>query len=175
MSSNGSNGTIELSTGVVLRSKPVSRNIFADILSEHVAPRVPTSYNQDKGREEENPNDPDYLTELQRYNTQLARSMSDALIVLGTEFESKPDELPSFDDETWLEEVDLLRVYKTRTRRGRYLAWVKTVAIATDEDFAAITNSVKRSMGVPEEDVSQQAKRFRANKERTRTGSGEAG
>lgn len=172
---SGSNGTIELSTGVVLRSKPVSRNIFADILSEHVPPRVPVSYNQDKGREEDNPQDPDYLAEMQRYNTQLARSMSDALIVLGTEFERKPDTLPSFDDETWLEEVELLRVYKTKTRRGRYLAWVKTVAIATDEDFAAISSSVKRSMGVPEGDISQQAKRFRPDKTRTRPGSGEAG
>ena len=166
MSSNGSNGTIELSTGVVLRSKPINRNVFADILSEHVPPRVPTSYNTDKGREEDNPQDPDYLEEMQRYNTQLARAMSDALIVLGTDFESKPDELPSYDDETWLEEVELLRVYKTKTRRGRYLAWVKTVAIATVEDFNAITNSVKRSMGVPEEDVTTQAKRFRANKAR---------
>jgi hypothetical protein len=175
MSSNGSNGTIELSTGVVLRSKPVSRNIFADILSEHVAPRIPSVYNTDKGREEDNPQDPEYLADMQRYNTQLARAMSDALIVLGTEFESKPDELPSFDDETWLEEVDLLRVYKTKTRIGRYLAWVKTVAIATDEDFAAISNSVKRAMGVPEEDVTAQAKRFRPDKARSGVGGAETG
>lgn len=163
---SGSNGTIELSTGVVLRSKPVSRNIFADILSEHDAPIVPSVYNQDKGREEDNPQDPDYLAKMKRYNTQLARSMSDALIVLGTELESKPDSLPSSDDETWLEEVELLRVYKTRTRKGRYLAWVKTVAISTDEDFKAITDSVKRAMGVPEGDVAEQAKRFRPDAKR---------
>lgn len=163
---SGSNGTIELSTGVVLKSKPVSRNIFADILSEHVAPRIPSVYNSEKGREEDNPLDPDYLNDLRRYNTQLARAMSDALIVLGTEFESKPESLPSYDDETWLEEVSLLRVYKTNSRKGRYLAWVKTVAISTDDDFAAISNSVKRAMGVPEGDVSDAAKRFRADKKR---------
>lgn len=166
MSSNGSNSTIELSTGVVLKSKSINRNVFADILSEHVSPRVPVAYNTDKGREEDNPQDPDYLDAMRRYNTQLARAMSDALIVLGTDFESKPDELPSYDNETWLEEVDLLRVYKTNTRRGRYLAWVKTVAIATVEDFNEISNSVKRSMGVPEEDVTAQSKRFRTQKAR---------
>jgi hypothetical protein len=157
---------LKLSTGVVLRSKSVSRNIFADIVSEYVSPKVPSTYNTNKGREEDNPNDPEYLVELQRYNAQLARSMSDALIVLGTEFESKPDELPSFDDETWLEEVNLLRVYKTTSRKGRYLAWVKTVAIGNDEDFQAIANLVKRAMGVPEGDVAEQAKRFRSNPQR---------
>lgn len=169
------NGHITLSTGVVLRARPVSRNIFADILSEHVAPRVPTHYNEDKGREEDNPLDPDYLAEMQRYNTQLARSMSDALIVLGTELESKPDDVPGQDDETWLEEVSLLRVYKTNTARGRYLAWVKTKAIGTDQDFADISNAVRRAMGVPEDDVSVKTKRVRPNASRDRTGSTEAG
>lgn len=162
----GSNGHIELSTGVVLRSKAISRNIFADILSEHVAPHIPSVYNHDKGREEDNPQDPEYLDQMRRYNTQLARAMSDALIVLGTEFESKPDSLPSYDDETWLEEVNLLRIYKTTSRKGRYLAWVKTVAISTDDDFKAITESVKRSMGVPEGDVADAAKRFRPDAKR---------
>lgn len=160
------NGHITLSTGVVLTSKSVNRNIFADILSEHTAPPIPTYYNADKGREEENPQDPEYLDKLRRYNTQLARAMSDALIVLGTDLESKPDNLPGQDDPTWVEETELLRLYKLTTRRGRYLAWVKTVAIATDDDFAAISKSVRRAMGVPEEDVTDSAKRFRANKKR---------
>lgn len=160
------NGHITLSTGVVLTSKSVNRNIFADILSEHTAPAIPTYYNADKGREEENPLDPEYLDKLRRYNTQLARAMSDALIVLGTDLESKPDTLPSQDDPTWVEETELLRLYKLNTRRGRYLAWVKTVAIANDEDFAAISASVRRAMGVPESDVQVKSKRVRANQER---------
>lgn len=163
---SGSNGHIELSTGVVLRSKKINRNVFADILSEHAKPRVPVTYNHDKGREEENQQDPEYLAALNLYNTQLARAMSDALIVLGTELESKPDELPGQDDPTWLEEVELLRVYKTHTRRGRYLAWVKTVAISNDEDFKAIGKSVQRALGVPEEDAAEKTKRVRANQER---------
>lgn len=160
------NGHITLSTGVVLISKSINRNIFADILSEHVAPPVPTYYNADKGREEENPLDPDYVEKMRRYNTQLARAMSDALIVLGTELESKPDTIPSQDDPTWVEETELLRLYKLTTRRGRYLAWVKTVAIATDDDFAAISQSVRRAMGVPESDVSVKTKRVRPNAQR---------
>lgn len=169
------NGHITLSTGVVLKAKPVSRNIFADILSEYVAPRVPTYYNEDKGREEDNPQDPDYLVEMQRYNTQLARAISDALIVLGTELDSKPDDVPSQDDATWLEEVSLLRVYKTNTARGRYLAWVKTRAIGNDQDFTDISNAVRRMMGVPESDVEVKTKRVRSNAARAATGNTDAG
>lgn len=158
---SGSNGHITLSTGVVLRTKLINRNVFADILSEHVKPRIPVVYNHDKGREEENEQDPDYQEELRQYNTRLARSMSDALIVLGTELEERPDNLPSQDDPTWLEETELLRVYRLNSARGRYLAWVKTVAIQTDDDFKAIGLSVQRAMGVPESDANEKAKRVR--------------
>lgn len=165
-SENGS--SVTLSTGVVLRLQAVPRNLFADIIGREdlQPPPVPVAYNPDKGRDEENPHDPEYLKRTRTYEAKLARSISDALIGWGTELVSKPEALPSDKDREWVARVKMVGTYDLTTKVGRYVAWVKTVAMDTDADFRLITSGVKRLMGVPEGDVAEAAKRFRTDAQR---------
>lgn len=159
--SNGKESNlITLSTGVVLRAKRVAPGIFSDLVARFPMPRPPVVYIPDKAREEENPDDPDYLSRLREAQAQLAKAMSDAVILLGTLMESIPDDFPREDDTQWLEEMRVLG-YDLRSTAARYLAWVKFKAAETTEDFNAIWEGVGRLSGTSERDVKQAVKSFR--------------
>lgn len=153
MSDNGSNeNLITLSTGVVLGVKKVNRSLLADIIARYSAPTIPTFYNADKGREEENPNDPEYVRKLQTYQTKLGNDINNAIILDGTEIESAPEGLELQDNPRWLRRMKL-KGYDIDSEDARYLYWVKFVAAQDDADFTLILNGVKRRMGILERDV----------------------
>jgi len=91
------------STGVMAIIRPVSVTLVDDVVAGVEAPRVPTYYNEEKGREEENPGHPDYLDAMQKYNNDQARAKMEALIMFGIEL---PDGLP--EDDIWLRRVQWL-------------------------------------------------------------------
>ena len=151
---------ITLSTGVVLRCKAVSRSLFADLLARHPLPKPPVIYLPDKGREEDNPDHPDYIEKVKQHNIEIAKSLSDAMVLLGTEVIDIPKGLPKQDDRDWLEEMRVLG-FDLRPGPERYLAWVKFKAVANEGDFNAIGKAVGRQTGVTEEDVESAAQTFR--------------
>lgn len=157
----GDPNLIELSTGVILRTRPVPRSLFADMLARFPAPKPPTVFIADKGREEENPDDPRYLAAVQDNQIQLVKAMSDAMILIGTEIESIPEGLATLDDVDWREEVHLLG-YDIHGPRGWYLAWVKFKAIGNEADYQLVSDGVGRLMGVTEKDTALAARRFQS-------------
>ena len=155
---NGSHVT--LSTGVVLRVKKVSRNLIADIIARHAPPSVPLYYNEEKGRQEENPDDPEYLSALQMYRARLGNDINNAIILDGTEIESVPEALEPMTSSRWLERMRL-KGYNVDGQDARYLYWVKFVAADdSTDDFRKLIEGVKRQMGILETDVQASVKRF---------------
>lgn len=150
---------VELSTGVVLRVKKVPRQVFADIVADIKAPAVPVAYIPDKGREEENPDDPDYLDKYRTYQARLAKAMSDAVTLLGTDVESVPDGFPTDTDRDWLDEMRALG-HDLSNPKARYLAWVKYKAAVDEDDFNRIWKGVGRLSGVTETDTADELQRF---------------
>ena len=64
-------GRITFSTGVVLGTQPIPRRFIRDLydIFEKRKPQIPTFMNPQKGREEPNPADPDYIANVQKWET----------------------------------------------------------------------------------------------------------
>lgn len=148
-----------LSTGVVLRARPVPASLFADLMARYPTPEPPVVFIPEKGREEENPDDPGYTKRVTENNAQLARAMADAVILLGTEIASVPRGFPDQDDPEWLEEARLLG-YELHSKRAKYLAWVKFKAGPELSDYQALWKAVGRLTGVTEQDTQAAVQRF---------------
>lgn len=99
----GESEVVTLSTGVTVRLKPVSSSLVEEMKGAVKMPPVPTVWIEAKEREEENPNDPKYIEDVQAAERQRADAVFDALAVFGVELE---DGLP--EDDAWLKKLKLL-------------------------------------------------------------------
>lgn len=156
---------ITLSTGVVLRGKQAPPLTLVHILSRYPRPKVPVYFNKTMGRDMENPDNPEYLEEVQSWKMEMADAVLSALILLGTQLLSKPDGFPGPDDDEWLDEYRLLGLdMMPENKSWRYLSWVKFKAVVTADDTKKIREVVGRLSGVPETSV-QAAEDFPGRKQ----------
>lgn len=150
---------VTLSTGVVLRVKAVPQSLFGDIVARYPEPEPPVVFIPDKGREEENLDDPQFMKRVQANNAAIAKAMSDAVLLLGTEIVSLPKDFPTVESAEWQEEIRLLG-YDLKSARARYLAWVKFKAGPELADYQAVWKAVGRLTGVTEQDTQAAVRRF---------------
>lgn len=142
--------TITLSSGVVLRGKQANPLILVQVLSLP-RPEPPEVYMEVMGRTVENPDDPAYIERLQNWKMEYADRVTNAMIVLGTEFVSAPKKLGHPDDNKWLEEYSLLGMpVHAENKTWRYLTWVKFKAVQNERDMALLQEVVGRLSGVSE-------------------------
>lgn len=150
---------IIVSTGVVLRIKKAPSLAFQTIVSnlKQEEPKVPVLDNPNKGRKEENPNDPNYLEEVKQYNSKTNLALLDAAIVLCTEIKSIPEGFEKPDGVNWFEDLSIIGItveqLGIKHKKKRYLAWVKYHAAPMDEDIVLINKEIARLNGVSEGDV----------------------
>lgn len=104
----GEEDVFTLSTGVRVRLHPVSSSLVEEMRTSVPMPEVPVVYIEAKDREEENPNDPKYIEDVQSAELRRNDAMFDALCMFGVELE---DGLP--EDGLWLRKLRLLE------KRGR--------------------------------------------------------
>lgn len=153
---------VTLSTGVKLKCNKVPEWMVADIYDEFNKnrPPIPVYLNERKGREEPNPNDPDYLDALEDWELEVAMALNNALIISGTEIESIPEDMHGPDDEKWLAKMRAM----DRPVHNEYLAylqWIKYYAGPdAREDSGSILEVVGRLSGIRESDVETAVQRF---------------
>jgi hypothetical protein len=94
---------VTLSTGVRARIVPVGASLIDDVTAQVKDPPVPTFHNEDKGRDEENPNDPEYLRQMAEAQRARAVAALDAMVMFGLEL---TDGLP--EDDKWLVKLQFL-------------------------------------------------------------------
>src|SRR3990167_5751119 len=155
---NSETGVVLLSTGVKLRLKRFPKMVIPDVLKAvdddpAGRPKAPAVFISDKGRTEENPDDPDYQAALQAYQMRQASVINDALIMRGTELLSCPKSIKSMDDPEWLESERALGLKGLENKFVRYLMWVKHVAALDDSDVKKIIQEVGSLIGISESDV----------------------
>jgi hypothetical protein len=154
---------VRLSTGVELNVKRVPTAIFPDIMRNFPRPKPPRVMNEDMGRVEENPNDPDYIEDVTRWNNELSLSIMDAMIVMGTTLHSVPKGVQKPEDTDWVFDVEVSGLSVGNNPRKRYLMWVKFVAAPGDDDLQGIMEAVGRLSGVASGDVDDAVAQFRDN------------
>jgi len=148
---------IVLSTGYRARIVPVAPTLLQQVSAQFKEPPVPTWHNPDKGRDEPNPNDPDYLRTVQEVNEQRGLAVMDALILFGVEL---VDPIP---EDGWENKLRYLGIeVDTNDPLARELAFKKYVAVG-NADLMEIT----RRAGITEEAVQEAAQMFRRQQTRT--------
>lgn len=163
-----SDGLIHLSSGIVLKPKRVPNLMFAEMMRHFKRPNPPIVYNEDIGRNEENPNDPGYLEKLAGYNAEVTMAIVDLMVVSGTEVHSVPKSKDKPEDSGWREEMETVFEsvgIKVENLVGKklYLMWVKFYAAPSEDDISKIMEGVGRLSGVAESDVAEATARFRDN------------
>jgi hypothetical protein len=91
-----------LSTGVRARIVPVGATLVDEVVAGVKAPRVPLFMNEEKGREEENPLDPEYLRQVTEADRRRSQAALDAMIMFGVELEAMPA------NDNWLKQLQFL-------------------------------------------------------------------
>lgn len=143
--------SVTCSTGVKLRLNRIPRLLVGE-LAKIVRPKPPIVFIEDKGRSEENPNDPTYIEAMTQYNIEVSVKMVDMFILFGTEVVSIPDGMIRQDDPKIKDKLRIIGV-KIDNEDDMYLAWIKYFACPADDDIQAITDGVGRLSGVSEKDV----------------------
>jgi len=150
---------VTLSTGVQLRVKPMPKHFVFQVTERYKKPKVPV-YMTDKGREEENPSDPDYIEAMQMHLAEISNASTDVAILRGTEVVHIPDDVMGPDSEDFKMELEVLKFGMVDNARARYLAWVKAIAAPADADIENLFEEIGRLTGVTEADVAEAADRF---------------
>ncbi len=151
-SANG-RAVVELSTGVKLKLRVVPRHFMYEVTRRFVKPKPPIIFIEDKGREEENPGDPEYADAIERYLSDTANAATDVALLRGTEIDFIPEDIPGPDSEIFLEEMELLGMPMLDSKRVLYLYWIKYMAAPTSEDINGLLGELGRLTGVAESDT----------------------
>ena len=136
------------------------------------APKPPRAFNEDKGREEENPIDPDYLEAMQRYRYDTGMLSVSTYFVMGTSVHGDlPDGLVPVSSDEW---VDLVQAADPTaeipaTGNRRYLAWLKYYALTDNDATRLLSACVRYSGGTLEVDVNAAQATFRGDTSRDST------
>lgn len=152
---------VTLSSGVVLKVRRVPPLLIRRATVHVRAPIVPVVLDPDRGREIENPNDPDYLQAVVDFEETANMAVLAVMIITGTRVVSTPDDLPPVSDDLWIEQLAAAGIdLELKTDPARYLAWIQYVAIAEIEDMHLIGAAVGRASGVREADVADAVSSF---------------
>lgn len=89
--------------GVQVQLVAVPIGIVQDSLAQLAVPKVPMFFDEDKQREYENPNDPEYLQAMSDYDTKRGKITTEAFCMFGIDL---PDGLP--EDDNWLKRLKFM-------------------------------------------------------------------
>jgi len=153
---------VTLSTGVQVRLRNVNAATISEVTSRIKDPEVPRWFNPDKGREEENPNHPAYLSGLDRANQERANAMFDALALFGVELV----DTSVLDEDGWLGELRLLErlgrldltPFDLSDPIDRRFLYIKHVALGT-----ADWSKLMQLAGISPEAVAEARRSFRGD------------
>lgn len=143
-----------LKNGITFKLKPVSGLLIRRAATQVIKPEVPMWLNPDRGREEPNPNHPDYIHAMELYDEAIGMAAMNVLYMVGTKLvEPLPDGVEGPDSDAWIEELKFFEIEVRTEGPGRYLDWLKYVALADTEDFMGLTVAAGRLAGLQEGDV----------------------
>jgi hypothetical protein len=155
------NDEITLSSGVKIKVKPVNQFFIYQAVSKFKPPKVPRVFDEIKKREEENPNDPDYIIDQEHFLAEISNVSGDIMLLRGVEVLEVPKGLDDWNSKSWKDEMEIFG-FETNKEKYRYLSWMKGVAITNSEEMNTVLKELGRVTGISETDAAEAAKRFRS-------------
>lgn len=162
----------QLSTGTWVIIRSVSPSLIADAQANIEDPDIPTYFNEDKGRTEENPNDPKYVREMERAQIRRGQAGMDALLLFGIDLVDGPEGNPVDlrDGGAWLKK---LKFFLTKVAGYKLEDYdfddPLTVEFLYKRYIAAGPNDISliaSASGISEEDIASAERSFLGNEER---------
>lgn len=152
----------QASSGVVLRLRKVPSLVLSEAAKRMVEPKVPTYYDEESGRERDNPNDPAYLAAVDKFKYDQGMLSFSVYFSLGTQVLSVPEKdafdepFPKWDDPGW--EDDLVEASKgflnvAKDGKARYVEWLQYRALDENEMNDVLTQIMRLSGVTMEADV----------------------
>jgi hypothetical protein len=140
------------SSGVTLAIKKVSPWILQARVKNFKSPVPPIVKNEEKGREEENHNDPDFLLAQREYIASTAEAVTDTLLLMGTSLLHLPEGIEGPDSEEWDATLSALHLSaEGQDSKSRYLSWLKYTVLVDQEELGAVMAAVSRASGIASE------------------------
>lgn len=169
----GRNAHLTLSNGIILECKTVPPLLVSAVDQEFVPPPPPKWFDPEKQREEDNPNDPDYLKEVQKLEDARQLALTDLTLAVGTKVFFIPEGYYPPESDEWIASVEFanritgrdLKVDKDDPTK-RYLSWLRFYALETGVDVALASSLPYQLAGVSEQEVSDAIASFRRLQER---------
>lgn len=154
--------TVTISNGLILRIKPVPPYLVQRASEGIERPQVPTVYNEEKEREEENPLHPDYEAAVEAWQLKVADAAGKVMLGAGTEVHYLPDGMDGPDADGWIETVEYFGVtFDHNSKMARYITWLTCYALPTAIDLQAATAAVAATTGIAEGEVQASLDSFR--------------
>ena len=155
---------VRLSTGIQAILRPVSASLLQDVMSRIVDPQEPWTYNEEKGREEPDPYNKEYLAKLTSNNQARARASMDAMAMFGIEL---VDGLP--EDDMWIKRIKQfeklgyldLSQFDLEDEIDQEFLYKRYIALGNQD----LVNIGKMS-GIRQEDIDEAESSFRSDKGR---------
>lgn len=164
---------LTLSNGITLEIKAVPPMLVDALNAEFTPPDPPMWMNEQKGREEPNPDDPEYLQTIGRLEGARQDAVNNLILAAGTKLKLPlPEGREGPEGESWLELVKLTAELTGKDievpQEGikRYLAWLRYYAIESGTDFSLVMNLVLELAGISEREVLEAMNNFRGDEAR---------
>lgn len=155
-------GIFTAQNGIQFQLKKVSRLIMVDALQKLEVPKAPTVFLEEKGRTEENPNDPDYIAALDMHRFKRSTLAIEIYFALGTAVIFLPDGIQDPASIEWADEVkEFTNLEIPDSGRRRYLSWMKYYALVDEDQGDLLSAVIAFSGGVTNNEVEQAGESFR--------------
>ena len=150
--------TLECGATLSIRKPPpmLIPKIMESVNKGDQVPKVPTVWIEEKGREEENPNDPDYVAAMNVWNANAGMRVLNALIVSCLKIKDINDAYDP-DGEDFKDFLFAVELEPAEGKAARFIQWFHTYAVVRDE-FHQLTRWLMELAGVGEEDVAEAMK-----------------
>lgn len=154
---------VTLSNGVVLKIKPMPPMLLTSVQNSIPEPAIPVVFLEDKGRDEPNPNHPEYIRAMNERAEALAMATSNLILYACTSAVSVPEGVFGPDDDGWVRLTEMAGIkFDKNDKIERYLAWLRSYAVATIDDMNKVQTLPLQLAGTMETEVEAVQDSFRS-------------
>jgi hypothetical protein len=156
--------SIRLTNGIELRIKHVPPMLLRRVQASIKQPPIPTVWIESRQRDEENPDDPEYLAALEGLHTVRLLADQKARLALGTELISIPEGIEGPDGDGWIDGLRAVGVEpRIDTKALRYIEWLQLYAMVEHIDQAVVQAACFAATGILEPEVLEAINSFRSS------------
>ena len=147
--------TLECGAVLILKKPPpmLIPKIMESVKKSDQVPVIPKVFVEGKDREEENPNDPDYVAAMKDWNANAGLRVLNALVVSCLKIKELNDACDP-DGEDFKDFLNAIEIEPAEGKSARFLQWFHTYALDREE-FSRLTQWLMQLAGVGEEDVAE--------------------